>query len=404
MVADYFVCSHMKQNFFLIKLGKVWSTLRRDGIARGSMRVLRALGLMLRPVQPGEVLFITGGAGDSARYRTDHVAEALGFQGVAASVTMQSNPFLQSYVKRFSVFVFHRVLYTPTIAAFIARIEAAGKEIIFETDDLVYDPAFLKHMDYFQTMNRLERKLYEHGLGGEILANPYVKVCTTSTGFLAAQLRKQDKRVIVVKNVLSVQDVHDAEIALKTAKKDPSVVRLAYFSGTPSHNKDFATITPVIMNLLTRYPTLRLVLAGPLDVDDTLNQFASQIERVTFAPRAEHLKNIARVDINLAPLEIDNPFCESKSELKWFEAGIVAVPTVAAATLPYKEAITDGVDGFVAATTEEWQEKLERLITNPVERIALGERARQMVLSRYTTKSIDIKEYSAYINSKIVQS
>ena len=77
------------------------------------------------------------------------------------------------------------------------------------------------------------------------------------------------------------------------------------------------------MRLLERYPSLRLILAGPLDVDDALKRFAAQIERVVFAPRAEHFRNIAGVDINLAPLEIGNPFCESKSELKWFEAGAV---------------------------------------------------------------------------------
>ena len=67
-----------------------------------------------------------------------------------------------------------------------------------------------------------------------------------------------------------------------------------------------------------------------------------------FASWEKHLENIAGVDINIAPLEIGNPFCESKSELKFIEAGIVGVPTVAAATQTFREAIEDGVDGFVA--------------------------------------------------------
>ena len=45
---------------------------------------------------------------------------------------------------------------------------------------------------------------------------------------------------------------------------------------------------------------------------------------------------------NLAPLEVGNPFCEAKSELKFFEAALVDVPTVASPTGPMRRAIRDG--------------------------------------------------------------
>lgn len=387
---------------FLIKIGKVWSVLRRDGLKRGGTRVWNAFIALFRFVRAGNVLFITGGVGDSARYRTVHVAEELGHQGILASVTVQDNPFLASYADKFSIFIFHRVLYTSSVAKLIARIKEQGKEIIFETDDLVYDPAFLRHMDYYTKMNVLERKLYENGVGGEILTDPYVKVCTTSTDYLARKLQEKGKKVFIVKNKLSKKDVTDAKLALQDVKKDSNLVRIAYFSGTPSHNKDFATITPVLEKILASHPEVRLVLAGPLDTEDRLNQrFAEQIERVPFAPRPEHFRNIAEVDINLAPLEIGNPFCESKSELKWFEAGIVGVPTIASATEPFREAITDGVDGFVAATEAEWEEKLEKLVMDQEFRKTMGENARQTVLSQYTVLVEDDLDYYEFLKSKL---
>ncbi len=384
----------------LIKIGKAWSVIRRDGVLRGGKRVLKAFVGLFKGVQPGDILFITNGVGDSARYRTEPIAETLKRQGFTASVTVQDNPFLVSYAHDFSVFVFHRVIFTDKVKKFVDHIKEHGGTIIFETDDLVYDPEFLKHMDYFQKMNALERKLYENGVGGEILADPYVQVCTTSTEYLARKLREKDKRVFVLRNRLTEKDVTVAENARQSMKKDLSVVRIAYFSGTPSHNKDFATIAPVVKRLLAKYPDLRLVLAGPLDVDDTLNEYTPQIERVAFAPRAEHFHNIANVDINLVPLEIGNPFCESKSELKWFEAGIVGVPTVAAATEPFRLAITDGVDGYVAATEVEWEEKLEKLIIDTEARKTMGDRARQTVLTRYTTETVE-PEYLEYLREKV---
>jgi glycosyltransferase involved in cell wall biosynthesis len=382
----------------LIKIGKAWHTLRREGLLRGGRRVLTAFAALFQRVSPGDVLFITGGVGDSARYRTAHVGEELTRQGFKISVTVQDNPFLATYADKFSVFVFHRVLYTPSVAKLIERIKAAGKEIVFETDDLVYDAAFLQHMDYFTQMNAFERKLYENGVGGEILADPYVKVCTTSTTFLAAKLREKGKRVFVVRNKVSRQDVERAEAILHDAvQRDEAVVRIAYLSGTPSHNKDFATITDALSALFEKHPEMRLVLVGPIETDNKLQQWSERIEQIPFLPRAQYFAAVARMDITLAPLEIGNPFCEAKSELKWFEAGLLGVPTVAAATGTFREAITDGVDGYVAVTTEEWIEKIEMLIKSKEAREQMGARAREKVLQRYATANADNEEYYEYL-------
>lgn len=395
---------------FLIKIGKAWHILKREGITRGGRRVFSAFLALFQRVGSGDILFITGGVGDSARYRTSHISEMLQMQGFKTSVTVQDNPFLATYADKFSIFVFHRVLHTPSVAKLIARVKAENKEIIFETDDLVYDPAFLKHMDYFTQMNSLERKLYENGVGGEILADPYVKVCTVSTTFLADKLREKGKQVFVVPNRVSEDDVVNADTILneKTgflagARNDINtneVVRVAYLSGTPSHNKDFATITDALLVLLEKYSQMRLVLVGPLDTDNKLQKFAKRIEHIQFLPRAKYFEAVANADINLAPLEIGNPFCEAKSELKWIEAGLVGVPTVAAGTGTFKETITDDVDGYVASTTEEWIEKIGKLITDEKLRKQMGEKAREKILSCYTTKTID-EDYAQYLRTKL---
>ena len=388
----------------LIKIGKAWQVLRHDGLGPGIRRISRAFIASFGRVKPADVLFISGGVGDSARYRTTNVAEWLGRQGITSSITVQDNPRLPSYAEQFSVFVFHRTLYTPTIAKLIERARSLGKEIIFETDDLVYNPEYLRHMDYWRVMNPLERKLYENGVGGEILADLYVQIATTTTSFLAEKLMERGKRVFLVPNRLPEADIRLAEKIREARKREPEekggVVTIGYFSGALGHDKDFATVSDVLLRLLEGHPKLRLFIAGPLTLDDRFGRFAARIDRERYVPRDQHFRNVASVDINIAPLEIGNPFCEGKSELKFFEAGIVGVPTVAAATRTFREAIHDGENGFVADNETEWEEKLERLIDDATLRKDMGDAARETTLVRYTTRVDDESGYVEYLKQK----
>lgn len=389
----------------IIKIGKAIGVFKREGLIKGGKRLIKSgfgFILLLKPLEKGDVLFITGGVGDSARYRTHNVAEELEINGINARVTIQDNPFLIKYVDKFKVFVFHRVLMTKKVRKIIEELKKQGKEIIFETDDLLYDPEYLNHVDYLQNINPLEKPLYENGLGGDIVNNPYVKVCTTTTLYLAEKLEKRGKKVFVVKNKLNKWDIELMDEILKNKPASHGKIRIGYFSGTASHNKDFGTITDVLARILEKHSDVELFLAGPLEIEEKLKIFENQIKQVPFMSREKMYGEMALMDINLAPLEIGNPFCESKSELKWFEAGALEVPTVAAGTGPFREAISDGADGFVAGSEEEWMEKLERLIENPELRKTMGENARKKVLKEYTTANSQSSEYYGYLKARML--
>lgn len=393
---------------FWINIGKAWSMIREEGIVRGGKRVFEYGARLFRRVPPGDVLIVTGGVGDSARYRAHHVAEELNLHGIRTSVTHQDNPFLASYADRFSVFIFHRTLFTPRIEKLFTEARKLGKEIIFETDDLVYDPQYIRQTAYYRKMNVLEQKLYEKGVGREILDDPAVKVCTTTTSYLADKLRALGKEVFVVRNKLSKEDIKwvkgISDIPVRPAGgKYPisNIISLGYFSGTASHDADFATITDALLSVMRERPAVYLVIAGPLILDDAFALFHERIIRLPFASRREHFENISGIDVNLAPLLIGDPFCESKSELKFVEAGALGIPTVAAATRTFREAIVDGEDGFVAASPEEWRERLLRLIDDASLRKNFGESARKKVLEKYTTERSSNEEYYEYLKGRI---
>lgn len=391
----------------LIKTGKAISALKQEGLIRGGKRVAKSFFAQFGRVQPGDILFVTTGVGDSARFRAQNQKEELKLHGFKCSVTIQDNPFLPKHADKFKIFIFHRILYTPRIAKLIEGIKKNKGEIIFETDDLVFNPKYFRYMFHLEKMNALERRQYEKGVGAEVLKDPYVKVCTTTTTYLAKILESYGKRVFVSKNKLSLKDLEVADKILKEKMRktgpltEDNGLRIGYFAGTKGHDKNFATIEDALIRILEKYPNVKLVLAGPLDISEKFDKFQNQIEKLPFVSREEHFKNISSVDINIIPLEKDNPFCESKSELKFFEAGVLGISSVAVNNQTYCEAIDDGVNGFLAGSEDEWFEKLEKLILDKNLRENMGKEAREKSLREYTTKNSHNGEYYNYLRSKI---
>ncbi len=248
------------------------------------------------------------------------------------------------------------------MAQFVNEIKRQKKEIIFEADDLLFDKEYFHQANYFEKVGRLESKAYgqyQKGMGEDILNDEAVKVCVTSTSFIAKKLEERQKEAFVSPNKLSQKDWNFCQrtVSKRNSPKRKEKITLGYFSGTKSHDRDFETISGILADLLKENSRLELVLMGPLKVNERLKNFSSRIKLIPFSSRKKYFKELAKVDINLAPLEIGNPFCEAKSELKFIEAGAVSKPTVAAATSTFSEAIQDGQDGFLAQNFKTGQPK-----------------------------------------------
>jgi len=393
----------------LIKLGKILGVLKRDGLIAGTKTLFsRYLKLYLKTIftrVSGDVLMITAGVGDSAFYRAFNHAEELNIHGIKTSVVMQDNPFLDKYVDKCKVFIFQRTLVTPSLKKVIKKIKNQKKEIIFETDDLVFNPKYIKQTDLYKNkMNSAEKLQYKNGVGGEIVRDSYTKVCTTPTTYLGEKLKKYGKKVFIVKNKFSNHELELTENILNNLPKekdDPGVVRIGYFSGTSSHNKDFASIKDALMEILDRNKNVKLFLAGPLDVDNKLNKYKNRIVVMPFVPRDKYYENIWKVDINIAPLVLGDPFCESKSEIKFSETGILKIPTVAVQNQTFSEAIEDGVDGFLADNKSKWIEKIEKLVKDEKLRKDMGKKARKKIILNYTNKNSHTTDYYNYLNKII---
>jgi glycosyltransferase involved in cell wall biosynthesis/SAM-dependent methyltransferase len=288
-----------------------------------------------------------------------------------------------------------RAPWGEQIAAAVGAARRAGAKVVFDVDDLMIVPelARIEVIDGIRTQNLTEEVVREHyeRMRQTMAA---ADLCLTPTEELAQHIRRIYMPTVVLPNGVDHTVIGSSRLAARRRAEQPDdgLIRIGYAGGSRTHQRDFAACADAVGDVLRAQPETRLVAfrssdgsAPCLDIDEfpALHGRESQIEWRNFVPLERLPEEIARFDINLAPLEIGNPFCESKSELKFFEAALVDVPTIASPTGPFRRAIRHGENGFLAETPGEWQVALTQLLNDAQLRRRLARAAGREALWRY---------------------
>ncbi|MEP0883664.1 glycosyltransferase [Trichocoleus sp. ST-U3] len=332
--------------------------------------------------------FISGCPGDAYRYRCHHQAEILKYLGYSVDVYEPMVFLYDRLLSKYKIVVAHRVPHTYEFEQFVIKAKQLGIKVIFDTDDLVFDPSRLSQIDAYNRMDKQEKALYEDGIKRYRKSLSLCDYVTVSTARLQQEIKEKfpNKDSIILRNRISDEMEQGAIEARKSYVPKDGMLRIAYFSGTKTHAKDFAECVLALKSILTKFSHVRLLVVGHLDIPEELQEVSSQIEFIPFMPWRDLPKIYRKVDINLAPLEKNNAFTESKSELKYFEAALLSVPTIASDTTAFRVAIQDGVNGRLCKTLEEWETALYKLVTDDKIRQQMGQKAFEDVNCRYLTR------------------
>jgi glycosyltransferase involved in cell wall biosynthesis len=287
------------------------------------------------------------------------------------------------------VVVICRARYNQHINQLITRAREQGKRVIFDVDDLVFNTDYvhliLRTLD--QDIDNPAAWDTWFGWIGRIGAT--LRMCDAAiatNGYLANKINEYSGLPTeVIPNFLNQEQLAISDRIFKEKLdlgfKRTEAIHIGYFSGTPTHNHDFAVAAKALAAAMRNDPRLRLLVVGFLELKGGLEAYADRIEFYPLHDFVNLQRIMSLVEINIVPL-VDNGFTNCKSELKYFEAAAVGTLTIATPIHSYAGAITHGENGYLARSTD-WADCIGRLSADFNGYAAMAEKAHAHTMATY---------------------
>lgn len=342
-----------------------------------------------RRLQP-TVVFLSGSPRSVGHlYRVVHPATALDQQGWKTVIANLQEATALDLVERADLVVVFRAPWDPRLEAVRARCTSQCIPLAYDIDDLLFAPAVTAagHIAYLDGQDEAARRRWIRDAADYRQALARCDAAVLTTAPLARAADVNCARTFVLANALApwMETAAEAAMAVTKASQADGRTRFLFASGTPSHHRDLASATTGLARVFARHPEPRLVVMGPLEVQrcQELLPFADRIEWWPAVPFRQLFDRLSLCDVNLCPLEPANPFCDSKSAVRWLAAASVGLPSIVSPSPPLRDAVMDGVSGWLAADADGWEHALEDLLRDAPRRRAMGQAARLDALARF---------------------
>ena len=322
------------------------------------------------------------------RYRIEQKIEQLKYANIhVESVSWTDLSKNEDLLAKFDTIIFYRVPAIPSVTKYMALANALGKLTFYEIDDLLFEPEYPHDISTYG--GYVNMNTYIELLRGMPLFRLAATFCLYGISSTKPLCDKLEKLVIRNKCYLHRNGLDENNLVINAALKNKSTVDIFYGSGTQAHNSDFTEIAlPAFDKLLSEHKNVRLTIMGYLSLPaDFIKKYSNQIVQI------EHTKDLilyqqllSSADINVAVL-LSDTITDCKSELKWFEAAAVGIPSVVSDTKNYIDVINHGVDGYIAKDSHEYYKYLNLLVKDKALRLKIAQSAQKRVLESYSVSS-----------------
>lgn len=354
-----------------------------------------------------DALFVDGTNGSaSTQYRVHRIAAGLAAQGWSVRTIQpdEAGALDERLAPRFVII--HRAPFTDPFPAFVAAMRARGAIIVYDIDDLLFDEELITEIDAVRHMTAAQQRHFRSVVRSCLDFILAADCCTTSTVPLVRAIEELGKPAWRVRNSLSADNLERFAEPPRRPARRPSPFTIGYYSGTKTHQADFAPLAPALARVMATHDDVQFRLVGALDLQSfpELASFerprrpgaSARITRVGLMPHDTMIRDQLACDLIVAPLHSGDPFCEAKSELKFFEAALTGCPVIASPTLPFREASEEGRLALLANTTEEWLAALTTVHDDYDAALERASRAYRHVHHHYSEQAAASEAAAAY--------
>src|SRR5262249_53169959 len=160
-----------------------------------------------------------------------------------------------------------------------------------------FDPAFAAHIDSMRRMPPHERRHYLDAMRRRRELLLRCDLVTVSTPPLARIAESLGRPAAVIPNAINGEQKRLAAVPAPTPPRRRDGIVIGYFSGSPTHQGDFAECEPALLDITARHPEVRFRFVGYLDLGPQWDRYRGRIERIGYLGTAELLRLIAETDI-----------------------------------------------------------------------------------------------------------
>ena len=218
----------------------------------------------------------------------------------------------------------------------------------------------------------------------------YASVVTVGNQYLADYAKKYNTNVKIFPTVV------DTEYHKPGNRKRYSPNKICIgWTGTQPTLKHFETVLPVLEKLNKRYPDS---LSFKVIVNFPYQQKEIPLEVLQWN-KASEIDDLSNIDIGIMPLP-DDEWSRGKCGFKGIQYMAMEIPAVMSPVGMNTQIISDGENGFLAKTPDEWLNKLSLLIESEELRKKTGKAGRNTIIQRYSREAHEIA-FTEFMNDLI---
>ena len=243
---------------------------------------------------------------------------------------------------------------------------AKKSRLIFDYDDAIW-------LDLISGANKIFKVLKDPNKTGRIIRMS--SLVFAGNQYLADYAKQFNQNVVIVPTTIDTNEYQPAY----NINKDKVCIG---WSGSFSTIAHFETCLEALVVIKRKYgPKVYFKVIG----DENYQNAELDIRGNAWKKETE-VKDLQEIDIGIMPLP-DDEWAKGKCGLKGLQYMALAIPAIMSPVGVNTEIIKDDENGFLARSTEEWIDKLSRLIESAQLREKIGTNGRQTVLTHYSVNA-----------------